>query len=146
MEKIFKVKRISDKAILPEYAHVGDAGMDFYSIEDVIIPPQKRALIHTGIQIAEIPKGHWLQLFGKSGLASKAGIIILGGVVDENYRGEVMVLMYNSDDKPYEVKVGQKIAQGIIVPVAYCNVVEVSEVGESNRGEGGFGSTGLNKK
>lgn len=146
MKKVFKIKKMIDSAILPEYAHAGDAGMDFYSIEDVVIPPQKRALVHTGIQIASIPKGHWLQLFGKSGLASKAGIIILGGVIDENYRGEVMVVMYNSDDKPYTVKAGQKIVQGVIVPVAYCSVMEVKEVENSVRGEGGFGSTGLNKK
>ena len=145
MKNIFKVKRIHENAILPDYAHVGDVGMDLYSVENVTIPPLKRALVHTGIKVVDMPKNSKLMLCGKSGLAAKNGIIIMGGVIDENYRGELIVIVFNTDDKPYNVEVGKKIAQGVISPVLYCDIIESDEEVESERGEGRFGSSGLDK-
>ncbi len=145
MNPIFKVKRIHKDAILPDYAHSGDAGLDLYSVENLTIPPLKRVGVHTGIQVVEMPKNSKLILSGKSGLALKNGIIILGGVIDENYRGELIVIMYNSDDKPYVVESGKKIAQAVISPVLYCDVFESDEEISTERGAKAFGSSGLEK-
>ena len=145
MKNVLKVKKIHKNAILPDYAHVGDVGMDLYSVENVTIPPLKRIMVHTGIKVVEMPKNSKLMLCGKSGLAVKNGIIIMGGVIDENYRGELIVIMFNTDDKPYVVEVGKKIAQGVISPVLYCDVMESDEKVKSDRGENRFGSSGLEK-
>jgi len=145
MKNILKVKKIHENAILPDYAHVGDVGMDLYSVENITIPPLKRAMVHTGIKVVKMPKNSKLMLCGKSGLASKNGIIIMGGVIDENYRGELIVIMFNANENPYNVEVGKKIAQGVISPVLYCDVVESDEEVKSERGEKRFGSSGLDK-
>ena len=141
---VTRVKKLVEGAKLPSYATYGDSGADLFSVEDVTVAPGGRVLVHTGIAIA-LPDYHEAQVRSKSGIALKAGIMVLNspGTVDEGYRGEVGVILYNAGTLPYEVKAGEKIAQLVIKPVYQSNFVEVAELDETVRGEGGFGSTGL---
>ncbi|MBQ7884576.1 MAG: dUTP diphosphatase [Clostridia bacterium] len=150
MKKVVKFKKLNPDAILPDYAHAGDAGMDLYSIEDTQIEPLTWKLVHTGLA-CELPAGTEGQVRSKSGIALKNGVFVLNspGTVDENYRGEIGVVLYNLNTKePFVIKKGQKIAQYVIANVEYVNTVLVEELDSTDRGEGGFGSTGLgqNKK
>jgi len=140
-----KVKRLSDEAALPSYAHKGDAGMDLYSVEDVELKPGERKLVGTGIKIA-VEEGFEAQVRPKSGLAIKEGITVLNtpGTIDSGYRGEVKVILVNLSDKVFEIKKGSKIAQLIFAKVEEAKLEEVEELDETSRNEGGFGSTGLN--
>ena len=138
---ILKIKKLTSDAKLPSYAHHGDAGLDLYSAEDKIIKPNERAVIKTGLAM-EFPHGHAGLLWDKSGLAAKNGLKVLGGVVDCNYRGEVMVLIMNLSNKDYEAKKGEKIAQMLIQKVEHMEIEEVKELSDTTRGAGGFGSTG----
>ena len=145
MEKIkIKIKKLNPDAIIPDYGHPGDAGMDIYSVENIIIAPGKRALVSTGIT-TEIPEGYVALIWDKSGLAAKSGIKIMGGIIDCHYRGEWKIVLFNTSENNYEVKKGEKIAQALIQPVASPEIEEVSELSDTSRGEGGFGSTGLTK-
>lgn len=146
--KIVKIKKLSPDAIIPDYAHKGDAGLDLYSIRDDVINPFEYKLIPTGLAI-ELPEGTEAQVRSKSGIALKNGVFVLNspGTVDENYRGEVGVILYNlNKDKPFEIKKGQKIAQMVICNVEYVKLEEISELTDSERNAGGFGSSGLVKK
>ncbi len=134
-------KRLKDNAILPKYAHDGDAGMDLYSTERYTVKQGERVLISTGIAM-ELPEGYFASIRGKSGLALNYGIAILGGVIEWTYRGEYKVIVLNTGDKDFEISPGDKIAQVVISPVASAEVFEVKELGDTSRGEGGFGSTG----
>ena len=150
MKKVVKFKKLNPDAILPDYAHIGDAGMDLYSIEDLTIEPLTWQLVHTGLA-CELPVGTEGQVRSKSGIALKNGVFVLNtpGTVDENYRGEIGVILYNLNTKePFVIKKGQKIAQYVIANVEYVDTIEVAELDSTDRGEGGFGSTGLgqNKK
>jgi len=138
---ILKIKKLTSDAKLPSYAHHGDAGLDLYSAEDKIIKPNERAVIKTGLAM-ELPHGHAGLVWDKSGLAAKNGLKVLGGVVDCNYRGEVMVLIMNLSNKDYEAKKGEKIAQMLIQKVEHMEIEEVKELSDTTRGAGGFGSTG----
>ena len=129
---------------LPKYANIGDAGMDIYSVENVIIAPGKRVLVSTGIT-TEIPEGYVALIWDKSGLAAKSGIKTMAGVIDCNYRGEWKIVLFNTSENNYEVKKGEKIAQALIQPVASPEIEEVSELSDTSRGKGSFGSTGLTK-
>ena len=142
---IVKVKRLSDEAVLPSYAHKGDAGMDLYSVEDAELKPGERKLVGTGIKIA-VEEGYEAQVRPKSGLAIKEGITVLNtpGTIDSGYRGEVKVILVNLSDKVFEIKKEQKIAQLIFAKVEEAKLEEVEELDETSRNEGGFGSTGLN--
>ena len=145
MEKIkIKIKKLNPEAILPNYAHSGDAGMDIYSVENITIAPGKRALVSTGIT-TEIPEGYVALIWDKSGLAAKSGIKTMAGVIDCHYRGEWKIVLFNTSENNYEVKKGEKIAQALIQPVASPEIEEVSELSDTSRGEGSFGSTGLTK-
>ena len=137
-----KVKKLNPEAMLPNYAHEGDAGLDFYSCEDTIIYPNERKLVSTGISM-EFPKGYVALVWDKSGIASKKGVETMAGVIDCHYRGEIKILLHNNDKEPYEIKKSQKIAQILIQPVERVNIIEVNELTSTQRGEGGFGSTGL---
>ncbi|WP_010233784.1 dUTP diphosphatase [Clostridium arbusti] len=139
-----KIKRINEEAILPEYAHEGDAGLDLFSIEDKIIKPGETTLIHTGIQM-ELPKNTEAQVRPRSGLALKHSITVLNtpGTIDEGYRGEVGVILINHGKANFKVEKQMKIAQMVIKPVFRVQIEEVSELSETERSEGGFGSTGL---
>ena len=139
------VHKINNNARIPAYAHEGDAGVDLYSVTDVTIMPGQRALIPTGIKIA-IPRGYEGQVRPKSGLALKHGITVLNtpGTVDAPYRGEVGVILFNTDtERAYKVKAGEKIAQMVFCRVEQAVFEEMDELPETSRGEGGFGSTGL---
>ena len=149
MKKIVKFKKLHKDAIIPDYAHKGDAGMDLYSIQDDIIEPLSWKLIPTGLA-CELPEGTEGQVRSKSGIALKNGVFVLNspGTVDENYRGEIGVILYNLNTKSaYEIKKGQKIAQYVITNVEYAQIEEVFEdLTTTDRGNGGFGSSGLAKK
>ncbi|GAA0107038.1 dUTP diphosphatase [Clostridium tertium] len=138
-----KVQKIHNEAIIPNYAHQGDAGLDLYSVEEVKINPSETALIKTGIKI-ELPPQTEAQVRPRSGLALKHGITVLNtpGTIDEGYRGEVGVVLINHGKETFIVEKGMKIAQMVVKPVWYVEVDEVEELSETERAEGGFGSTG----
>lgn len=147
MKKIVKFKKLNPDAIIPDYAHIGDAGMDLYSVQDDVIEPLTWKLIPTGLA-CELPEGTEGQVRSKSGIALKNGVFVLNtpGTVDENYRGEIGVVLYNLNTKePFVIKKGQKIAQYVINAIEYVDTLEVEELDATSRGEGGFGSTGLGK-
>lgn len=135
-----KVKKLKSNAIIPKYAHDGDAALDLSSTEDYVVAPGKRVLVSTGIAM-ELPKGYWANIRGRSGLAFKKGISILGGVVEWTYRGEYGVVVLNTGDEDFVIKKGDRVAQVVIAPVAMAEVEVVKELSESERGDGGFGST-----
>lgn len=137
-----KIKKVLDDAILPSCAHLGDAGMDVYSVEDVILGPMERRQIRTGIKF-EIPDGYVGLIWDKSGLAFNFGIKTMAGVIDSCYRGELMVVLINLSDKDFEIKKRQKIAQMLIQKIERPNIIKVEEINKTIRGEDGFGSTGL---
>ncbi len=138
-----KVKRLREDAILPKYAHEGDAGLDVYSCEDAVLKAGERAMISTGIS-CEFPEGYVALVWDKSGLASKNGIKTMAGVIDCHYRGEWKIVLLNTSKEDIEIKKGQKIAQVLIQRIEKAEVKEVEELSDTTRGEGGFGSTGLN--
>ena len=135
--------RIHPDAVLPAYAHPSDAGMDVRSVEELVIPAGKRALVHTGL-IVLLPPLYEAQVRPRSGLALKFGVTVLNtpGTIDSGYRGEIGVILANFGDADFIVKKGDKIAQLVIAPVTQPEVCEVSEIDETDRGAGGFGSTG----
>ncbi|MBS3123105.1 dUTP diphosphatase [Candidatus Woesearchaeota archaeon] len=137
-----KIKKLHPQAILPKYACANDAGMDFYSLENEIINPGERKLIPTGIAMA-IPPGYVGLIWDKSGIASKHGIKTMGGVIDSGYRGEIKIIMHNLSNTSYMIEKNTKIAQMLIQKVEQKDIVEVEELDESDRGSGGFGSTGM---
>lgn len=138
-----KVKRLNSDAILPRYEHRGDAGLDLFSVEDYNIKPGERVLIKTGISV-EFPVGYELQIRPRSGLALKKGISIVNtpGTVDAGYRGEIGVILINHGEEDVKINKGDKIAQAVLNEIRYAIIDEVDELGDSSRGEGGFGSSG----
>ena len=139
-----KIEKINDKAIVPSYAHEGDAGLDLYSVEKLVLEPGKRALVHTGIKI-ELPKNTEAQIRPRSGLALKHGIALVNspGTIDEGYRGEIGIIVINHGQDTFIVEEGMKIAQMVIKPVWRVEVQEVSSLSDSDRGEKGYGSSGI---
>ncbi|MFM7602015.1 MAG: dUTP diphosphatase [Pseudanabaena sp.] len=138
-----KFQKLHPEAIIPSYAHIGDAGADVYSVAEVTLQPQQRVAIPTGLAV-DIPIGYEIQVRPKSGLALKHGITVLNspGTVDAGYRGEIQVIVINLGTEAYTFAKGQKIAQLVLKPVIQALYVE-GELGTSDRGVGGFGSTGL---
>lgn len=129
---------------LPSYAHPGDAGADLRSAESLRLEPGERALVGTGVSIA-LPDGFAAFVVPRSGLATKHGITIVNspGTVDAGYRGEIKVTLLNTDSRePYDIAVGDRIAQMIVMPVTRARFVPVETLPGSARGEGGFGSSG----
>lgn len=130
---------------LPAYATEGAAGMDLLAavMSPVVIPPGGRMLVPTGLRIA-LPHGYELQVRPRSGLALKNGIVLPNspGTIDEDYRGEVGVIVLNAGDAPFTVERGMRIAQAVVAPVVRAAWREVAELAETARGSGGFGSTG----
>lgn len=139
-----KVRRISENAHIPERAYENDAGADLFSVEEVHIQPHSPAMIKTGIEIA-LPRKTCGIIWGKSSIESR-GLIVIAGLVDEGYRGEVIVCMFNLTDKIQVIEKGQKIAQLVVIPVYYPKFKEVKELPKSKRGIFGFGSTGHKKE
>ena len=136
------IKKLSPDAILPKFALPGDAALDIYSNETVLLHPNQKAIVKTGIAIA-IPKGHVGLIWDKGGMAAKFHLHTLAGVFDENYRGEYQIVIANLGEKSYTIEKGQKICQLLIQPVLQPEVKEVTELDSTVRGEGRFGSTGL---
>jgi len=130
---------------LPGYATPGAAGMDLLAAvtAPVTIPPGGRALVPTGLRIA-LPPGHELQVRPRSGLALKHGILLANspGTIDEDYRGEVQIIVLNAGTEAFTVERGMRIAQAVLAPVVRAAWREVSDLPETSRGAGGFGSTG----
>lgn len=146
MKKVVKFKKLHPDAIIPNYAHKGDAGLDLYSIKDEIIEPLTWKLIPTGLACI-LPPNTEGQIRSKSGIALKSGVFVLNspGTIDENYRGELGVILYNLNTKEqYLIKKGQKIAQYVIANVEYVNTIEIKELStNTSRSDKGFGSSGL---
>ena len=139
---IVKIKKLCPDAVTPSQSNPSDAAFDLYSVQDAQIAPQTRQLIKTGISI-QIPFGFYGQILGRSGLALKKGICILGGVIDSGYLGEICVIMYNSDcSRSHEVKKGDRIAQIVFLECKSAIFQEVEQLSVSSRGANGFGSTG----
>lgn len=135
------IKKIHPDAIIPKHAHTDDAGMDLFAIDAVEMAPNERKSIPIGIAI-EIPDGYVGLIWDKSGLSHKYGIKTFGGVVDAGYRGEICIGIMNLSDKSFKFEKGHKIAQLLIQKVESVEFEEVEELGYSNRGDKGFGSTG----
>jgi deoxyuridine 5'-triphosphate nucleotidohydrolase len=135
------VRRLSPNATLPARGSAGAAGYDIASAEATIVPAGARHLVSTGLSIA-LPAGVYGRVAPRSGLASKRSVDVGAGVVDQDYRGEVKVLLVNNGDGDLMVAVGDRIAQLILEKIEIADVVEVDELDATERGAGGFGSTG----
>ena len=135
--------KLDKNAQLPRYAHPGDAGMDIFALESTVLLPGERKRIRTGIAL-ELPEGTEAQVRPRSGLAFRHGITVLNspGTVDSGYRGEVMVILINLGQVPFTVDAGMRIAQLVIKPVLTAGIREVDALNGTERGGGGFGSTG----
>jgi len=138
-----KIKKVHPDAVIPKHAHEGDAGLDLFSTEDLVLKPKHRAVLRTGLSI-ELPKGYVSLIWDKSGIASK-GIKTMGGVIEYTYRGEYKIVLINLSGKSFEIKKGQKIAQLLIQKIETPKIEEADELSETSRGYGGFGSTDSNK-
>jgi len=138
---VVKFKKTNDNAVIPSKNNESDTGLDVSSVEDKVIPARGSAVVDVGLKFAFIDLGFWVKVEGRSGLGFKHGIIPHPGIIDQGYRGDAGIKLYNNTDKDYEVKAGDRIAQFVV----YRNYpVEVSEgeIVESARGEKGFGSSG----
>ena len=132
-------------SVVPSYAHPGDAGADLHSAESLTLAPGERALVGTGVSIA-LPDGYAAFIVPRSGLAAKHGITIVNspGTVDAGYRGEIKVALLNTDaTQSFDIEIGDRIAQIIVMPVTRATFVPVDRLPGSQRGHGGFGSTGV---
>ena len=144
MTKI-QIKKLSTEVLTPKYETSGSSGMDIaaYIRQDIIINPGEKALVPTGFSLS-VPQGYEVQIRPRSGLAAKKGVTVLNtpGTIDSDYRGEIKVILINLSKDIFYVKSGERIAQMVVCPVKQVAVEEVNELSETNRGVGGFGSTG----
>lgn len=142
---IINVKKINENAVLPKYGSDFAAGADLHACNDqpITIPPHKTVMIGTGLAM-EIPEGYMGLIFARSGIASKRGLAPANkvGVVDSDYRGEFMVALHNHSDEPQTVDVGERVAQLVITPYMTAAFKQVDELSDTERNDGGFGSTG----
>jgi dUTP pyrophosphatase len=139
------VRRLDPAARLPARAHEDDAGYDLHALEAATLAPGARAMVRTGIAL-ELPLRHAGLVLPRSGLAARHGIALVNapGLIDYGYRGEVKVLLLNTDrDTPFDIAAGDRIAQLLVVPIAAPDIVEVDALAATARGEGGFGSSGV---
>jgi len=134
-------KRLDPNATLPTRGSSQAAGLDILSIEEVVIEPKQRSLVRTGLAVA-IPEGYYGRIAPRSGLATQKGLDVLAGVIDSDYRGEVRCLLYNTGDEAIHLPAQSKICQLIIEKIITPSAVWSDEISETNRGSGGFGSTG----
>ncbi len=140
------VKRLHPKAILPTYGSAGAAGADLYALPEgdpIVIEAGQTVMIHTGIAMA-IPEGYAGLVYARSGLASKRGLAPANkvGVIDSDYRGELMVALHNHGTQPQTVEPGERVAQFVLTPVITADFTETDDLDDTQRGAGGFGSTG----
>jgi dUTP pyrophosphatase len=139
-----RVQRLDPRAVLPTRAYANDAGLDLYALESVTLGPGDRATVRTGVAV-EIPEGQAGLVLPRSGLAARHGIALVNapGLIDAGYRGEVQVLLLNTDrDDTCTLAAGDRIAQLVLIAAATPAVMEVQELADSERGGGGFGSSG----
>ena len=145
MDFFVNIKKLNEKAIIPTYGSEFSAGADLYACEgeDVTIAPGETRLVHTGISMA-IPQGYVGLIYARSGLASKRGLAPANkvGVIDSDYRGEIMVALHNHSNEAQTVCDGERIAQMVFTAYMGASFCEVEELDATQRGEGGFGSTG----
>ena len=137
-----QIKRTHSDAVLPSYAYSGDAGLDIYSCVDAEISAGEKEIIPTGLMMA-VPAGHVGFVWDKSGIAAKHHIKTMAGVLDSNYRGELKVVLTNLGRETYKIEKGQKIAQLVIQPYIQADIEEVGELDDTERGDAGFGSSGI---
>lgn len=134
-------KQLDSRAVLPGRGSALAAGLDICSIEELNIEPKQRAMARTGLAVA-IPPGFYGRIAPRSGLAAKNGLDVLAGVIDSDYRGEICCLLYNTGDEPINLPAGSKICQLIIEQIITPDTAWATELDETARGAGGFGSTG----
>jgi dUTP pyrophosphatase len=137
------IRRLRPDAVVPDRAYAGDAGLDLAACERVVLGPGQREVVGTGLAVA-IPEGYAGFVQPRSGLAARHGITIVNtpGLVDAGYRGEIRIILLNTDkDEAFTVEPGMRIAQLVVVPVSAVELVEVEELPESERGVRGFGSS-----
>lgn len=137
-----QIKKINPEAKIPKFALAGDVGMDLYSVVDIVIKSAERISCPTGIAM-KIPEGYAALIWDKGGPSHKFGIKTLGGVFDSNYTGEYLIGLINLGKEDFKIEKGQKIAQVIFQKIETPEIEEVEELGQTNRGDGRFGSTGL---
>jgi dUTP pyrophosphatase len=145
--KNIQIELLTEDAVFPEYAYPTDSGFDLYSTQEITLEPFGRALIPTGLKLS-FDIGYEIQVRPKSGLALKQGLTVLNtpGTVDSGYNGEIMVIVFNTNPKPFTVEKGMKIAQAVLCPVIngkYVNLQLVDKIENKDRGANGFGSTGI---
>lgn len=139
-----KIKKLSENAVIPSYGSASAAGADLYSAEEeIVIKPGETKLVHTGLAM-EIPEGYVGLIYARSGIATKRGLAPANkvGVIDSDYRGEIMVSIYNHSSETQTIAAGERVAQIVITPYLTVNFVESEELDDTLRGSGGFGSTG----
>ena len=138
-----RIKKLDERATLPTYGTEYSAGADLYSIEAVTVEPHKTVLVHTGLAL-EIPEGYAGLIFARSGLACKRGLAPANkvGVIDADYRGEIMVALHNHTEAPVSIDAGERVAQLAIMPFLKADFELSDELSDTVRGAGGFGSTG----
>jgi len=141
------VQKTNKDSVFPKYNYESDSGFDLHSVEDVVIPPFGRALVPTGIKL-NIPLEYEIQVRPKSGLALNQGLTVLNtpGTVDSGYNGEIKVIVFNTNNISIQITKGMKIAQAVLCPVIcgkYVSLEDVNEIDEKDRGDKGFGSTGI---
>ena len=145
--KTIKVELTSEDSVFPKYAYPSDSGFDLHASEEVIIGPFGRALVPTGLKLS-FEEGYEIQVRPKSGLAIKQGLTVLNtpGTVDQGYTGEIQVIVFNTNNTTITIPKGMKIGQGVLCPVVqgkYVNFESVDKVEDKDRGNNGFGSTGI---
>jgi len=138
---LLRFKQLDPRAVLPRRGSALAAGLDIYSIEDLIIEPKQRVMAKTGLAVA-IPAGFYGRVAPRSGLAVKNGLDVLAGVIDSDYRGEICCLLYNTGDEVISLPAGSKICQLIVEQIITPEAAWAADLDETARGAGGFGSTG----
>lgn len=139
-----KIKKLSELAVTPNYQTTGASGFDLHSTEHKVVMPGETVLIGTGLAF-QVPQGLELQIRPRSGISAKTKIRVSNspGTIDSDYSGEVKIILDNIGVTPYTVNIGDRIAQGVVCPVVQVKLVVVDELGETERGDKGFGSSGL---
>lgn len=145
--RAIKVELTHEDAVLPKYAYPSDSGFDLHATEEVIIGPFGRALVPTGLKVS-FEEGYEIQVRPKSGLAIKQGLTVLNtpGTVDQGYTGEIQVIVFNTNNTTVTIPKGMKVGQGVLCPVVqgkYVSIEQVGQVENKDRGDNGFGSTGI---
>lgn len=134
-------EKTHEDAKLPQKNHNNDTGYDVFCVESKVIPARGSAVVDVGLKFANIPQGYWIKVEGRSGLGFKHGILPHPGIIDNGYRGDAGIKLYNMTDKDYQVTAGDRIAQFVLYPVITAEVA-FGETTQTSRGEQGFGSSG----